>query len=129
MKAKAIEEVADADSLLDQTQNLLATAKRLMKRAEDEGAIDTALRGVSQYRAVLELLGEVRGELNGKGTTLNVAVALTAGGLGKPLSLYTDDELDVEWAKIQREKSASKGVLEGVFLELPESTDDSKGDK
>ena len=78
-EGEAIEEVAKADTLLDQARNLLPKAERLTKRAEEDGAIDTALRGVSQIRGVLELLGQVSGQLAGKGTTqVNVGINLQA---------------------------------------------------
>lgn len=119
MKAKAIEEVTAADSLLDQAQNLLVVARRLMKRAEDDGAIDTALRGVAQIRGVLELLGEVRGELNGKGTTVNVAIQF---GENKPPSLWTDAELDAHWHR----NNSALGVVEGVSVDREPVTIEGK---
>lgn len=46
----------------------------------------------------------------------------------KPPSLMTDEELNAQWRLNQLRKSA-KGVLEGVYLELPAPTDESNGDK
>ncbi len=51
---------------------MLAQAERLTESAERSGSIDTALRGIGQVRAVLELLGEVSGELSGKGTSIGI---------------------------------------------------------
>jgi hypothetical protein len=72
VEAREAAVVAKADTLLDQVKNLLAQAERLTERAEQAGNMDTALRGVGQVRGVLELLGEVSGQLAGKGTQVNV---------------------------------------------------------
>lgn len=64
-----------------------------------------------------------RKELSGPGgTPIQIATA------SKPPSLMSDEELDAIFAQNQLRDSV-KGVLEGVFLELPASTDDSKVDK
>ena len=70
--------VAKADTLLDQVKNLLSQAERLTQRAEQAGSLDTALRGIAQVRGVLELLGQVSGQLAGKGT--QIAIGINAGG-------------------------------------------------
>ena len=72
--------IAKADTLLDQVKNLLSQAERLTARAEQAGSLDTALRGIAQVRGVLELLGEVSGQLAGKGT--NIAIGINNGGGG-----------------------------------------------
>jgi hypothetical protein len=68
--------VAKADTLLDQVKNLLRQAERLTERAEQAGSLDTALRGIAQVRGVLELLGEVSGQLAGKGTNVAIGINL-----------------------------------------------------
>jgi hypothetical protein len=84
--------IAKADTLLDQVRNLLSQAERLTEKAEQAGSLDTALRGIAQVRGVLELLGEVSGQLAGKGTNVNVAIA--GGGLVVPnFRTMSDDEL------------------------------------
>lgn len=70
--------IVKADTLLDQVKNLLSQAERLTQRAEQAGNLDTALRGIAQVRGVLELLGEVSGQLAGKGT--NIAIGINAAG-------------------------------------------------
>jgi hypothetical protein len=70
--------IVNADTLLDQVKNLLAQAERLTESAERSGSLDTALRGIGQVRSVLQLLGEVSGQLAGKGT--NIAIGINAGG-------------------------------------------------
>jgi hypothetical protein len=74
--AREAAEIVKADTLLDQVRNLLSQAQRLTQRAEEAGSLDTALRGIAQVRGVLELLGEISGQLAGKGTQVNVGIAL-----------------------------------------------------
>jgi hypothetical protein len=84
--------IVKADTLLDQVKTLLSQAERLTQRAEQAGSLDTALRGIAQVRGVLELLGEVSGQLAGKGT--NIAIGINAGGAAVPnFKAMTDDEL------------------------------------
>jgi transposase-like protein len=84
--------VAKADTLLDQVRNLLSQAERLTLRAEQAGSLDTALRGIAQVRGVLELLGEVSGQLAGKGT--QIAIGINAGGGPiKDLQTMSNEEL------------------------------------
>jgi hypothetical protein len=64
--------VAQGDTLLAQVKNLLSQAQRLTLSAEQSGSLDTALRGIGQVRGVLELLGEVSGQLAGKGTQIAI---------------------------------------------------------
>jgi hypothetical protein len=85
--------VAKADTLLDQVRNLLSQAERITERAETAGSLDTALRGIAQVRGVLELLGEVSGQLAGKGT--QIAIGITGGGLtAVPLNTLTTPQLE-----------------------------------
>jgi hypothetical protein len=83
--------IVKADTLLDQVRNLLSQAERLTRRAEDAGSLDTALRGIAQVRGVLELLGEVSGQLSGKGT--QIAIGINAGETVPNFRAMTDDEL------------------------------------
>jgi hypothetical protein len=82
--------VAKADTLLDQVRELLSQAQRLTQSAEQSGSLDTALRGIGQIRGVLELFGQVSGQLGGKGTTVNVGVGIN---LAAPNTL-TNEELE-----------------------------------
>jgi hypothetical protein len=74
--------IVKADTLLDQVRNLLNQAERLTARAEQAGSLDTALRGIAQVRSVLELLGEVSGQLAGKGT--QIAIGINGGAQAVP---------------------------------------------
>jgi hypothetical protein len=93
VKANDIAEIAKADTLLDQVRNLLSQAERLTGQAERAGSLDTALRGIGQVRGVLQLLGEVSGQLAGKGT--NIAIGINAGGGGsvRELTALSNQEL------------------------------------
>ena len=64
LKAKEVEEVAQADDLLDQVRNLQAHALDILERAEKIGDLRTALAAISQARGNLELLGKLAGELD-----------------------------------------------------------------
>src|SRR5918993_1898576 len=64
LKAKEVEEVAQADDLLDQVRDLQGHALGILERAEKAGDLRTALAAISQVRGNLELLGKLAGELD-----------------------------------------------------------------
>jgi len=64
LKAKEVEEVAQADDLLNQVRNLQTHALDILDRAEKAGDLRTALAAISQARGNLELLGKLAGELD-----------------------------------------------------------------
>jgi hypothetical protein len=64
LKAREVEEVAQADDLLDQVRNLQGHALDILERAEKAGDLRTALAAISQARGNLELLGKLAGELD-----------------------------------------------------------------
>jgi hypothetical protein len=64
LKAKEVEEVAQADDLLEQVRHLQAHALDILERAEKVGDLRTALAAISQARGNLELLGKLAGELD-----------------------------------------------------------------
>jgi transposase-like protein len=64
LKAREVEEVAQADDLLDQVRHLQAHALGILDRAEKAGDLRTALGAISQARGNLELLGKLAGELD-----------------------------------------------------------------
>jgi hypothetical protein len=99
--------IAKADTLLDQVRNLLAQAERLTERAEQAGSLDTALRGIAQVRGVLELLGEVSGQLAGKGT--QIAIGFNSGVPVRDLQTMSNDELK----QILKRSGYSVPLLEG----------------
>jgi hypothetical protein len=62
--AQAAEEVAQADSLLDQVRDLQARAHRILDKAESAGDLRAALGAIREARGNLELLARLLGELN-----------------------------------------------------------------
>ncbi len=85
--------IAKADTLMGQVKNLLDQAERITARAEQAGSLDTALRGIAQVKGVLELLGQVSGQLAGKGT--NIAIGINTGGAVQPpdFAALSEDQL------------------------------------
>lgn len=73
-KAEAVKEVARGDDLLEQVRQLRGKAISLLLKAEAAGDYRTALAGIREARACLELLLEVEGELN-RATNVNVLIA------------------------------------------------------
>ncbi len=63
-KAQEAQEVAQADSLLEQMQALQAKALTILAKAEQAGDLRTALLAIREARACVETLLEVEGELN-----------------------------------------------------------------
>ena len=63
-QAKRAAETAQADDLLLQVKALRGKALELLRKAESEGDYRTALQGVREARACVELLLEVEGELD-----------------------------------------------------------------
>jgi len=68
LKAREVEEVAQADDLLEQVRNLQSHALDILERAEKAGDLRTALAAISQARGNLELLAKLSGELQQEGT-------------------------------------------------------------
>jgi hypothetical protein len=64
LKAKEVEEVVQADGLLEQVRHLQTHALDILGRAEEAGDLRTALAAISQARGNLELLGKLAGELD-----------------------------------------------------------------
>ena len=64
LKAREVEDVAQADDLLEQVRHLQAHALHILERAEKSGDLRTALAAISQARGNLELLGKLAGELD-----------------------------------------------------------------
>jgi len=58
-KAREAEEMARADDLLIQVKALRSKAMALLMKAEQAGDLRTALRGVAEARACIELLAEM----------------------------------------------------------------------
>jgi hypothetical protein len=64
VKSEQAKEVAHADTLLDQVKDLRSTAISILGKAEKAGDLKTALMGVREARACIELLAEMEGEIN-----------------------------------------------------------------
>lgn len=73
-KARAAAEAARADDLLEQVQALRAKSLQLMLSAERAGDLRTALAGVREARACLELLAELGQQLDRR-PTVNLLIA------------------------------------------------------
>jgi len=63
-KAHDAEEVAQADSLLDQVRDLQERALDILDKAEEAGELRTALGAIREARGNLELLAKLLGELD-----------------------------------------------------------------
>jgi hypothetical protein len=74
LKARAAEEVARADDLLEQVRALRSKSLALLGKAEAAGDLRTALAGVREARACVELLAEMVQALDRR-PTMNVLLA------------------------------------------------------
>lgn len=73
-KAKAAEEVSQADDLLAKVSAIEAEARRIAKKAEQAGNLSVAMSGVRELARLVELLAKLRGALQ-QTTTVNLLVA------------------------------------------------------
>ena len=73
-KAQQAADVAQADDLLAQVRALRSKAMSILLAAEAQGDLRTALAGIREARACLELLLEVEGELDRRPTVNLLAV-------------------------------------------------------
>jgi hypothetical protein len=64
VKAKDAEDVAAADTLLDQIVELKKLAMHFLAKASQAGDYRTALAGIREARSCLETLAEIEGELD-----------------------------------------------------------------
>jgi len=75
-RARAAAEVARADDLLSQVNDLQLRTLKILSIAETTGDLRVALNAINQARANVELLARLLGELNdANGTTVNVLVS------------------------------------------------------
>ncbi len=97
-KAEAAAEVAQADDLLREVRALRSKAYSLLLKAEAAGDYRTALAGVREARACLELLGELEGELDRR-PTVNLLVSpewvALRGRIVQALSRHPEARQDV----------------------------------
>ncbi len=73
VKAQEAQEIAKADNLLAQVAGLRDKALSILATAEQAGDLRTALQGIKEARACLELLAKLQGELQER-TTVNVLI-------------------------------------------------------
>ena len=71
-KAKVIEEVTKADTLLEEIQTLKARTYSVMEKAEQAENLSVALAAIREIRGSIELLLKVAGELKDVNTTIIV---------------------------------------------------------
>ncbi len=64
VKSEQAKEVAHADTLVGQVQNLRNKAISILETAETAGDLRVALLGIREARACIELLAEMEGEIN-----------------------------------------------------------------
>jgi len=72
-KAKEIEVIASATTLVDQTRGLLKLAQEITDESRSEGDHRTALMGIARIKDIIELLMKVTGELEEK-TEINILI-------------------------------------------------------
>ncbi len=73
-KAEAAKETAQADDLLAQVKALRGKSISILQKAEAAGDLRTALLGIREARACIELLAEMEGEIN-RNPQINILVA------------------------------------------------------
>ena len=59
IQAETVQEVIRADNLLDEVGRLLQKANHLLRQAEEAGDLRTALSGVREVRATMELMAKM----------------------------------------------------------------------
>jgi hypothetical protein len=82
VKAHAAEDASRGDDLLDRLESLTADARRIGKKAEANGDYRTALMGIRELVRIVEVLAELRGELDRRPVNILVMpewVGLRAG--------------------------------------------------
>ncbi len=74
VKAHEAQEVAQADTLLEQVLSLKARALSILDKAEDAGDLRTAVSAIREARATVELFAKLSGELQQEGT-INIHIS------------------------------------------------------
>ncbi len=122
-KAKEAEAVSDADSLLNEVQALLTEAKELMAEARKGKGVKpgenvrTALLGVREVRACMELLAKLRGQLN-EGANVNILInpqwVTIRAVLLQALAPFADARVAVAKSLQELEAGAGSVVVSGA---------------
>src|SRR5215469_4351609 len=96
VKAQEAQEIAQADSLVDELRALAAKARTLTAQAEESGDIRTALMGLREISRILELKARVAGEITGAQISINIAAF--------PIDQLTDDQADELHRKLEERR-------------------------
>jgi hypothetical protein len=111
-QAQEAEDMADADSLLEQVSALHRRALAILGHAEVEGEHKLALAAIREARSNLELLGRLMGELNEQ-TTINILMApewlATRAALKRALEPYVEARVAVAAALVALEEAQHNG--------------------
>jgi hypothetical protein len=96
LKAQEAQEIAQADSLVDELHSLAAKARTLTAQAEESGDIRTALMGLREISRILELKARVAGEIAGAQVSINISAF--------PIDQLTDDQADELHRKLEERR-------------------------
>lgn len=66
LKAREAVEVSKADTLIQQIEDLQITAQQILKKAESDGDLRTALAGVKELSRLIEMVAKMTRELRSK---------------------------------------------------------------
>jgi len=96
VRAHEVQEIAQADSLVDELRGLASKARTLTAQAEESGDIRTALMGLREIGRILELRARVAGEIAGAQVSINIAAF--------PIDQLTDDQADELHRKLEERR-------------------------
>jgi hypothetical protein len=96
VRAHEVQEIAQADSLVDELRGLATKARTLTAQAEESGDIRTALMGLREIARILELRARVAGEIAGAQVSINIAAF--------PIDQLTDDQADELHRKLEERR-------------------------
>ena len=93
-KARGAQQVAEAEGLLGQLQELTVEARRLKSKAENKGDLRTALSAIRELVRMVELLAKLRGELD-ESPKVAVVSLPEWGAVVRVLDSYPQAKLEV----------------------------------
>ncbi|HKD69984.1 MAG TPA: hypothetical protein VKB84_24315, partial [Candidatus Binataceae bacterium] len=96
VRAHEVQEIAQADSLVDELRGLATKARTLTAQAEESGDIRTALMGLREISRILELKARVAGEIAGAQVSINISAF--------PIDQLTDDQADELHRKLEQRR-------------------------
>ena len=96
VKAQEAQEIAQADSLVDELRGLATKARTLTAQAEESGDIRTALMGLREIGRILELRARVAGEIAGAQVSINISAF--------PIDQLSDDQVDELRRKLEERR-------------------------